>query len=210
MRKLLPNKDMDNSVPAVFLDRDGTVCEEVGYLREEEKLSLISGSAQAIRMIIAQGWKPVIISNQSGIARKYMSVEDVDKINKKLQKMLADQNAPVEQIYYCPHHPKGYSPYNIECDCRKPASGLLLKAASEGNLNISQSIMIGDKYSDVQTAHRLNIPGILVQTGFGLREIEKYQNNWEKPPEYIAVDLLDAINWWFNHSQIDFITRVIC
>ena len=68
--------------------------------------------------------------------------------------------------------------------------------------------MIGDKYSDVQTAQRLHIPGILVQTGFGLNEIEKYQNNWEKPPEYIAVDLLDAINWWFNRSQIDYITRV--
>jgi D-glycero-D-manno-heptose 1,7-bisphosphate phosphatase len=207
MKWPLPNNYSENSPPAVFLDRDGTVCEEVGYLKEVEKLSLIPGSAQAIRTIIAQGWKPIIVSNQSGIARQYMSFNDVNMINNKLLEMLADQNAPVEHIYYCPHHPKGNSPYNIDCDCRKPASGLLLKAASENNLNIPKSIMIGDKYTDVETAHRLNIPGILVQTGFGLGEIEKYQNNWKKAPEYIAVDLLDAIDWWFNRAQTDFTKR---
>ena len=207
MKWPLPNNPSENSTPAVFLDRDGTVCQEVGYLKVVENLSLIPGSAQAIRIILDHGYKPIIISNQSGIARNYMSVENVNMINKKLQEMLAEKNAPVEHVFYCPHHPKGNPPYNINCDCRKPASGLLLQAASENNLNISKSIMIGDKYTDVETGHRLNIPGILVQTGFGMGEIEKYKNTWNKAPDYIAVDLLDAVNWWFNDSKTDYINR---
>ena len=194
------NKETHKS-PAVFLDRDGTVCEEVGYLKDPAKLSLIPGSAQAIQTIIQNGWKPIIVSNQSGIARKLLSVDEVEDINRKLLEMLDEQNVFVEKIYYCPHHPEAEPPYNISCDCRKPSPGLLQQASKEYHLNLAESIMIGDKYSDVETGHRLNIPGILVRTGFGRREIEKYQDHWNKAPDYIAENLLDAIHWWFNKTE---------
>jgi D-glycero-D-manno-heptose 1,7-bisphosphate phosphatase len=188
----------NSKTAAVFLDRDGTVCEEVGYLSDENKLRLIPGASQAIRMINQAGWKAIIISNQSGIARGYMNSEEVERVNQRLLEILADEGARINGTYYCPHHPEGHSPYNIQCNCRKPGTELLYKATKEHLLDLERSIMIGDKYSDVETAIRLNIPGILVKTGFGKREIEKYQAKWNQAPAYIALDLLDAIEWWFN------------
>lgn len=186
--------------PAFFLDRDGTVCEEVGYLSQVKDLRLIPGSAQAIRRIREAGWKAVIISNQSGVARGYLSEETVLTIHAALRKMLQHQGAEIDGIYYCPHHPQGNPPYNINCRCRKPESGMLLKAAEELHIDLKKSIVIGDKYSDVLTAQRLNIPGILVLTGFGKSEREKYQSSWEKEPVHIAENLSDAVRWWFNQS----------
>lgn len=186
--------------PAVFLDRDGTVCEEVGYLSQVKNLRLIPGSAQAIRQIREAGWKVVIISNQSGVARGYLSEETVLTIHGALKKMLQQQDAEVDGIYYCPHHPQGNPPYNIQCSCRKPESGMLVKAARELQIDLNKSIVIGDKYSDVLTAQRLNIPGILVLTGFGKSERDKYQSNWVKEPAHIAENLSEAVRWWFDQS----------
>ncbi len=186
--------------PAVFIDRDGTVCEEVGYLSQVKDLRLIAGSAQAIRHIREAGWKAVIISNQSGVARGYLSEETVLTIHTTLRKMLQQQGAEIDGIYYCPHHPQGKPPYNIYCNCRKPESGMLLKAAEELHIDLKKSIVIGDKYSDVLTAQRLNIPGILVLTGFGKSERDKYHSNWEKEPAHIAENLSEAVRWWFNQS----------
>lgn len=186
--------------PAVFIDRDGTVCEEVGYLSQLKDLRLIPGSAQAIRRIREAGWKAVIISNQSGVARGYMSEKTVLTIHAALRKMLQHQDAEIDGIYYCPHHPQGNPPYNIYCRCRKPESGMLLKAAEELHIDLKRSIVIGDKYSDVLTGQRLNIPGILVLTGFGKSERDKYQSHWEQEPAHIAENLSDAVHWWFNQS----------
>lgn len=183
---------------AVFLDRDGTVCEEVGYLSNEKDLRLIPGAGKAIGMINRAGWKTIIISNQSGIARGYMNSDEVDRVNQRLLEMVKDEGARIDGIYYCPHHPQGISPYNIQCECRKPGAGLLNKAVREHKLALDKSIMVGDKYSDVETAIRLNIPGILVRTGFGEGEIQKYEQQWDQAPDYIARDLLEAIEWWFK------------
>ena len=117
-----------SSVAAIFLDRDGTVCEEVGYLSDENKLRLIPGASKAIAMINQAGWKAIIVSNQSGIARGYMSTGEVERVNQRLLKILAEEGARIDGVYYCPHHPEGNSPYNIQCDCRKPGAGLLQKA----------------------------------------------------------------------------------
>jgi D-glycero-D-manno-heptose 1,7-bisphosphate phosphatase len=184
--------------PAVFLDRDGTVCEEVGYLCQVKDLRLIPGSAQAIRQIQQAGWKAVIISNQSGVARGYLTEENVQTIHAALREMLLKKGAAIDGIYYCPHHPQGNPPYNIHCSCRKPEAGMLQRAAKDLDIDLRKSIVIGDKYSDVQTAQRLNIPGILVLTGFGKGELKQYQQNWEKAPTHISKNLLDATVWWFN------------
>lgn len=186
--------------PAVFLDRDGTVCEEVGYLSEVKDLRLIPGSVRAIRQIRQAGWKAVIISNQSGVARGYMTEETVQTIHTALREMLQQEGAEIDGIYYCPHHPKGNPPYNIQCSCRKPEAGMLQQAAKDLDIDLKKSIVIGDKLSDVQTAQRLNIPGILVLSGFGKGELEKYQQIWEKAPDYIAENLLDAAGWWLKYS----------
>jgi D-glycero-D-manno-heptose 1,7-bisphosphate phosphatase len=188
--------------PAVFLDRDGTVCEEVGYLSEVKDLRLIPGSARAIRQIRQAGWKVVIISNQSGVARGYMTEETVRIIHTALREMLLKEGAEIDGIYYCPHHPKGNPPYNIQCNCRKPEAGMLQQADKDLDLDLNRSIVIGDKLSDVQTAQRLNIPGILVLTGFGKGELEKYQQNWEKAPDNIAENLLEAASWFLRNSSI--------
>ncbi|NTV83415.1 MAG: D-glycero-beta-D-manno-heptose 1,7-bisphosphate 7-phosphatase [Bacteroidales bacterium] len=188
--------------PAVFLDRDGTVCEEVGYLREVKDLQLIPGSAQAIRQIKQAGWKVVIISNQSGVARGYLTEQTVQTIHTALQEMLQKEGAGIDGMYYCPHHPKGNPPYNIQCRCRKPEAGMLRQAGKDLDLDLNRSIVIGDKLSDVQTAQRLNIPGILVLTGFGKGELEKYQQNWEKEPDHIAENLLEAASWFLKNSSI--------
>jgi len=187
--------------PAVFLDRDGTVCEEVGYLSEVKDLRLIPGSARAIRQIRQAGWKVVIISNQSGVARGYMTEETVRIIHTALREMLLKEGAEIDGIYYCPHHPKGNPPYDIQCNCRKPEVGMLRQADKDLDLDLNRSIVIGDKLSDVQTAQRLNIPGILVLTGFGKGELETYQQNWEKAPDHIAENLLEAASWFLRNSS---------
>ncbi len=187
-----------STTPAVFMDRDGTVCEEVGYLRDVKNLRLIPGSAEAIRRINARGWKAVIISNQSGIARGYTTVEEVDHVNQALLDMLALEEARIDRVYYCPHHPQGNPPFNIECGCRKPANGMLTKAAQELDIDLSQSLVIGDKLSDVETAHRLHIPGILVRTGFGEQELRIHNTEGNSIPTFVAANLGEAIQRFFN------------
>ncbi len=187
---------------AFFLDRDGTVCEEVGYIKDVDQLQLIEGSAEAIRIINRHGWKTIIISNQSGIARGFMDESDVDAVNNALLARLNHQNAYIERIYYCPHHPQGNAPYNISCDCRKPAGGMLLQAATELDIDLKQSLVIGDKLTDVETANRLDIPGILVLTGFGAEESKSMHNPiLTRAPAHIARNLLDAVRWWFSHNN---------
>ena len=191
-------KDIDDQkkVPAVFLDRDGTVCREMGYLSRVEDLQLLPGAAEAIRKLNRSGRKVVIVSNQSGVARGYFTEAVVHHINAALIELLKAEGARVDGIYFCPHHPEGQPPYNIECSCRKPATGQIRKAARDLHLDISRSVIIGDKFSDVQTGQNLGIPGILVLTGYGKEEYRKYQNKWRQAPDYIARDIGEAVDWW--------------
>jgi len=193
-------KTKNTPTPAVFLDRDGTVCEEVGYLSDIKNLHLIPTAAKAIGIINQAGWKTIIVSNQSGIARGYMTAAEVDQVNHKLLHLLQQEDVRIDGVYYCPHHPQGLPPFNISCHCRKPAAGMLQQAAREHHLALDRSIIIGDKVTDVETGQQLSIPGILVRTGFGEGEINKYRQQWQQAPDYIASDILDAVHWWFNGS----------
>jgi D,D-heptose 1,7-bisphosphate phosphatase len=187
--------------PAFFLDRDGTICEEVGYLKDPKHLKLIPGSANAIRKINEAGWCTVVISNQSGVARGYMDENDVASVNQALISKLAEKNAFLDGIYYCPHHPKGNPPYKAECECRKPLPGMIYKAKTDLNIEIGKSVVIGDKFTDIQTAQNLNITGVLLLTGFGKEEYKKYHDGWQIPPTFIAKNLLDAVEWFFHRHQ---------
>jgi D-glycero-D-manno-heptose 1,7-bisphosphate phosphatase len=153
---------------AVFLDRDGTLNEEVGYLDRLEKLKLIPGAAEAIRLINASGMKAVVVTNQSGVARGLFDEPFVEAVHKRLQEMLREKGAFLDGIYFCPHHPTdGRERYLVTCDCRKPAPGLLLRAAADLHLNPVRSYMVGDTLKDIEAGVRAGARGVLVRTGYG-------------------------------------------
>ncbi|MEK7374927.1 MAG: HAD family hydrolase, partial [Thermodesulfobacteriota bacterium] len=136
---------------AVFLDRDGTINEEVGYLDRIEKLRLIPGAAEAIRLINESGMKAIVVTNQSGVARKFFDEASVDEVHARLRDMLRAEGAFLDGVYYCPHHPtEGRGDYLRTCDCRKPAPGLLLRAAEELQLDLARSYMVGDTLKDIE------------------------------------------------------------
>jgi D-glycero-D-manno-heptose 1,7-bisphosphate phosphatase len=186
---------------AVFLDRDGTICEEVGYLDSVERLHLIPGSAWAIKLLNERGVRAVVVTNQSGVARGFFSELRLREVHEELERRLGMEGAHLDGIYYCPHLPSGGSEPDWEgCDCRKPASGLLSQAAADLGLDLRASYMIGDHFSDVECAQRVGAKGILVLTGHG-GESAKEKESWLSPPAYIAPDLYDAVQWVIKNLE---------
>jgi len=189
---------------AVFMDRDGTVSEEVGYMRDPEQFRLIPQSAEAIRLINENSLKSIVITNQSGVARGYFSEETVSRVHQKMEKLLSELGAHIDGIYYCPHHPEGIvESYRKGCDCRKPASGLLTQASKKHAIDLASSYMVGDKVTDLQLAHGVGARAVLVLTGYGRDELEKIKKLSLKKPEYVACNLLDAVKWIIKDLRID-------
>lgn len=183
-------------VPAVFIDRDGTLTEEVGYVNHPGRLRLLPGSAEAIRRLNGAGVKAVLVTNQSGIARGYFSEEVLHAVNEVLLSQLKAEGAHLDGLYMCPHHPRdGDPPYRAACDCRKPAPGLLLRAARDLGLDLGRSWIVGDKISDVLTGQRAGVRSILVLTGYGLGEWEYRRSRMPRAPDHVAEDLLAAVGW---------------
>ena len=160
---------------AFFLDRDGVIIEDANYLSSPEQLQLIPGAAEGIRLIREHGYKVIVVSNQSGIARGYFTFADLENVEKALIAMLAEKGAEVDAWYYCPHHEKGtVAEYAVKCTCRKPLPGLVLKGMQEHNIDPERSAMIGDKLSDVQCAVNAGIKHYAkVSTGHGSEDKEK-------------------------------------
>jgi D-glycero-D-manno-heptose 1,7-bisphosphate phosphatase len=170
----------------VFLDRDGTIIEEKGYLSEPEGVKLIIGAVRAIRLLNHLGLLTVVVSNQSGVARGYFSVSVVEEINARVQSLLGEGGAFLDGMYYCPHHP------DDGCTCRKPEPGMLQLAAKELLVDLPSSYMVGDKADDIGAIHRVGGKGIVVLTGYGTEELKAWQGD---PPEFVALDLLEASYW---------------
>lgn len=186
---------------AVFLDRDGTICEEVGYLNSVQQMRLIPGSAEAIRRLNEQSFKVVVITNQSGIARGLIPEQNLANIHAEMIRQLREAGAFLDGIYYCPHHPsEGHPPYLQECNCRKPATGLLEQAALDLNLDFSSSYMVGDHFSDVECGKRIGAKTILLLTGHGRQALER-QSEWPFLPDYIAADLYEAVIWIMEQEK---------
>ena len=186
-----------NKAAAVFLDRDGTINEEVGYLDHLEKFKMIPGTAEAIRRINVSGLKAVVVTNQSGVGRGYFSERLVGEVHALLQEMLKEKGAFIDAFYFCPHHPtEGKGAYLTFCDCRKPQPGLLLMAAEDLDIDLERSYMVGDMPKDVETARKVGAKGILVKTGYGSQQAAE-----EVRPDYLAEDLLDAVNWILKDRQ---------
>ena len=170
----------------VFLDRDGTVIHEKGYLSNPDGVELIPGAVRAIRLINHLGLRTVVVSNQSGVARGYFPVSVVEEINNRLHVLLGKEEASLDGMYYCPHHP------DDGCTCRKPEPGMLQLPAEELGIDLLSSYMVGDKADDIGAVHRVAGKGILVLTGNGREELEAWQGD---PPDFVGQDLLEASYW---------------
>jgi histidinol-phosphate phosphatase family protein len=181
---------------AVFLDRDGTITKEIGYVHDIEKFELMEHSAEAIRLLNLKGVKVIVATNQSGVARGYFSETHVQGVNKRLVELLKAEGAHVDEILYCPHHPtEGQGPHTFSCDCRKPEPGLLYRAEEKHALHLSRSYVVGDKLTDISLAHRVGAKAVMVLTGYGREELEKCDGSGNSHPDFVASDLLSAVHW---------------
>ncbi len=189
---------------AVFLDRDGTVNEEVGYLADLSKLRLIPGAGAAIRRLNRAGFKVVLVTNQSGVARGYFPETFVHDAHALLNKMLKSEGARIDAVYYCPHHPKaGNSHYTVDCDCRKPKTGLIDRAVKELAIDIKHSFVVGDKWSDVELAQRAGAHAVLVTSGFAPDDPGNKRPERVRDPDFIAPDLMAAVEWIIGREAAD-------
>lgn len=173
---IVNDKNLTNKQKTIFLDRDGTINKYVGFLRKAEDMELLQGVAEAVKLINKSGYLAVVVTNQPVIARGEVTLEGLEDIHNKMETLLGKEGAYLDGIYFCPHHPdKGYKGEIIElkinCDCRKPKPGLLLKAAKELNINLSESWMIGDSDIDVQAATNAGCKAIKIKEGGLLRAV---------------------------------------
>jgi D-glycero-D-manno-heptose 1,7-bisphosphate phosphatase len=189
---------------AVFLDRDGTVNEEVGYLRDLADLRLIPGAGDAIRRLNNAGLKVVLVTNQSGVARGYFPESLVHEAHERLDQMLSKEGARIDAVYYCPHHPTaGKSSYTIVCDCRKPGTGLIDRAAQDLGIDVKQSYVVGDKWSDVELGERTGAHTILVRTGFAPDDPGNIRPTHLSDPDFIAHTIAEAADWIIQRTFKD-------
>jgi D-glycero-D-manno-heptose 1,7-bisphosphate phosphatase len=195
--RLTPSKNPPSAPqqkrPAVFLDRDGTINEEMGYINDLSRFRLLPEAASAIRRLNDAGIPVVVVTNQSGAARGYFPATLVDEVHRHLRDLLARAGAHVDAIYTCLHGPEA------GCSCRKPQPGLLLRAARDLNLEVSRSYLVGDRYTDIETAANAGVQGILVLTGYGLGEYKHFHDQSRLKPVQVAATLLDAVEYILSH-----------
>ena len=180
--------------PAVFLDRDGTLIEEVNYLDSLERIDIFPWTIDALRLLRRGGFRLVVITNQAGIARGFFKEAFVRRAHEHLDATLAKGGAGVDRYYYCPHHPQAVVPeYRQACGCRKPQAGMLHQAERELDLDLSRSVLVGDRWSDIGAAYAAGLPGVLVRTGYG--RAEEAQPDPATPPAAVVDDLMSAATW---------------
>lgn len=182
--------------PVVFLDRDGTLNEEVGYIRDLSNLALIKGAGKSVKKLNEAGIAAVLITNQTGAARGYYPEEHIRQLNRKLSELLNDEGARLDAQYYCPHLEGGqYEPLAIKCGCRKPEIGLVEQAYKDHpDLDRNLSYVVGDKSTDVELAKNCGARGVLVRTGYG-EAVLKGEYQWKVQPDFEAGDIVQAVEW---------------
>ncbi len=180
--------------PAVFLDRDGTVNEEMGYINHPDRFVLLPGAAAAIRRINQSGLKAVVVTNQSGVARGYFPVDLMDEVHEKMSRLLEEEGAFLDGIYTCIHGPPGEGEFQ-GCDCRKPAIGLIKQAARELELDPKSCYVVGDRFKDIEMARNAGAKAILVLTGYGKGELEFFGASCKAQADFVAKDLGEAVDW---------------
>lgn len=181
---------------AVFLDRDGTISDEVGYVNHVDRFRLLPRVAEAIKLVNDSGLLAVVVTNQAGVARGYFAESLIKEVHEKLERFLEAHGAHLDGIYYCPHHPEvGPPEYRINCNCRKPKTGMIDTAVRDLEIDVKRSYMVGDKISDIEFAHKVGAKGVMVMTGYGKGELKYFSHEWKVRPDHIADDLYDAVKW---------------
>ena len=180
--------------PALFMDRDGTISEEVGYVNHPTRFRLFPFTADAIRLLNESGWLAIVVTNRAGVARGYFAEDMIVAIHERVERELLSASARLDAIYYCAHHPSvGKPPYRLDCDCRKPRPGLIERAAGDFEIDLERSWMVGDRYGDVELARNAGVHSAFVLSGYGRGEWEYQRGSWKIEPEVVAENLLEAV-----------------
>ena len=177
---------------AAFLDRDGTICEEMGYVNHVDRLQIFPFAAAAIRQLNEAQVPVIVVTNQSGVARDIFPESLVHQVHQKMIAELSAGGARVDAIYFCPHKTED------ACECRKPNPGLLERAAGDHALDLSSSWVVGDRYADLEMGHAAGARGILVMTGYGRGEYELHHTRWARQPDALAENLTEAVRRILN------------
>jgi D-glycero-D-manno-heptose 1,7-bisphosphate phosphatase len=180
---------------AVFLDRDGTICEEMGYVNHVDRLQVFPYAAAAIRQLNQADIPVIVITNQSGVARNIFPESLVHQVHKKMISELAAAGAWIDAVYFCPHKTED------ACECRKPNPGMLELAAREHGLDLKNSWVVGDRYADLELAHAVGGRGILVMTGYGRGEYDLHREKWPRQPDALAETLTEAVRRVLNDRE---------
>lgn len=188
---------------AVFLDRDGTLNEEVNYLYKKEDLRLLPGVEKALKMLRDAGFTLIVVTNQAGVARGYYTEEDVKNLHQYMNGLLKKEGAGIDEFYYCPHHPvHGIGAYKKECRCRKPGTGMFEAACRDQQIDRTHSYMIGDKRLDTQAGKNFGLTSVLVGTGYGAELHKKALEAGEKVEyDYYGETLLEAARWIIENEK---------
>ncbi|MFP7755712.1 D-glycero-alpha-D-manno-heptose-1,7-bisphosphate 7-phosphatase [Thermodesulfobacteriota bacterium B35] len=182
--------------PAVFLDRDGTINEQMGYINHISRFRLLPGVGPAIRRLNEHDIPVVVVTNQSGLARGYFPEALLGRVHDLMREQLAAEGARIDGLYICPHHPEAKEErFRLACDCRKPRTGLLEQAAREMDLDLARSFMIGDRWSDLECGARVGATPILVLTGYGRGDHAYIGPTRTLQPALVAEDLGMAVDW---------------
>jgi D-glycero-D-manno-heptose 1,7-bisphosphate phosphatase len=179
---------------AVFLDRDGTIVNELEFIRYPRQVKILPGVISALKQLQQAGFKLIVVTNQSCIARGWVTLKELKAIHSHIEKLLQKHGILLDKIYYCPHHRDGVlKRYSFECGCRKPATGLFKQAAKKFKIRLSQSFMIGDTRRDIEAGHRIKAKSILVLTGQGKKTLKDKRVDKKVQPDFIARNLLSAV-----------------
>jgi D-glycero-D-manno-heptose 1,7-bisphosphate phosphatase len=182
------------ATPAIFLDRDGTLSHEVGYVNHLSRFRLFPFAVAAVKAINRAGFLAVVATNQAGVARGYYGESLVHEVHASLRAAMEAGGARLDGVYVCLHHPSvGEPPYRQDCDCRKPKPGLLLRAAAELGVDLGRSYVVGDRGGDLQLAWNVGAKGVLVKTGYGLGELQQLAPRWPRQPDIVAEHVLEAV-----------------
>ncbi|MBI5178897.1 MAG: HAD family hydrolase [Nitrospinae bacterium] len=182
-----------------FLDRDGTINVEKGYITTPAEIELYPNAARAVRLLNDAGYAVFGISNQSGIARGYFNLNDLAAINARVMELLTAENAELKEIFFCPHHPHGAVPeFTVACECRKPGTGMAKAAMIKYNIEMEEGIVVGDKICDVEFGRNLGARTALVETGYGNGEWEKIRAGGLPRPDVYAPSLWEAARLLLN------------
>jgi D-glycero-D-manno-heptose 1,7-bisphosphate phosphatase len=179
---------------AVFMDRDGTISEEIGYVNHPARYRVFPYASEAVRLLNQSDYLAILVTNQAGVARGYFTEDVIKAVHARLEQELEEGGAHLDAIFYCAHHPSiGEHPYRFDCDCRKPKPGLVTRAAEHFDIDLTKSWMIGDRYSDIELARNAGLRAAFVLSGYGLGEWEYQRGAWKTEPDLVAKDLLEAV-----------------